>query len=371
MKKLLFGLTALGLLFLGCEEDTQNRDQELIQDTIDMSDFYVYTSPEENNVAAKQTNEKSNFKSCFSMQNLNHQLAKNSGLEKKMFDIEHHTRALITAKKGGNGNGGGRPGGGNGGGEDPIVFEGTVTIPVVVHVLHRAGTNENISSTQINNQIKVLNDAFNGTDADSNNIPNEFVGVKAGNINIQFVLNDITRKETNKTSWPYSSAEEMKHSELGGVDAWDTSKYLNIWVVSQIPYGGGRILGYAQFPGGNSETDGVVMDYNDFGTGGTATYPNNLGKVTVHEVGHWLNLRHIWGDGRCKQDDFVSDTPNSDRANRGCPLYPTVHCRSNDMTMNYMDYTDDRCLFMFTQGQTDRMRALFASGGARESFVLP
>ena len=131
------------------------------------------------------------------------------------------------------------------------------------------------------------------------------------------------------------------------------------------------ILGYAQFPGGATATDGVVLGKNFFGvvTGGPYNNEYGGGRTATHEVGHWLNLRHIWGDGRCKRDDFVADTPNSDRSNSGCPEYPTVHCRSADMTMNYMDYTFDRCMYMFSNGQNDRMRAMFASGGARESFV--
>ncbi len=82
-----------------------------------------------------------------------------------------------------------------------------------------------------------------------------------------------------------------------------------------------------------------------------------------------LNLRHIWGDGRCNRDDFVADTPKSDRPNYGCPSFPTTHCRSTDMTMNYMDYTDDACMYMFSEGQKVRMRTIFESGGERESMV--
>ena len=102
--------------------------------------------------------------------------------------------------------------------------------------------------------------------------------------------------------------------------------------------------------------------------GGSAA-PYNGGRTLTHEVGHYLNLRHIWGDGRCNRDDFVSDTPTSSAANYGCPDYPDVSCRSNDMTMNYMDYTDDACMNMFTEGQNDRMRTIFVSGGARAAMV--
>ena len=368
MKTSLFKFIVLLLVITACNNNDIETAQEPV--AIDMSDFYLYTEDLESDIASK-SNDKSKFKSCFTMQNLNNKLKENPSLEKKMFDIEYHTRAVIAGKKGGNDIGGGKPDNGGNNEPTPSPYDGQVSIPVIVNVLYQENTDQDISDAQIASQIDALNAAFNGNDA-TNNIsvlPEEFNSLKAGDIKISFYLAGIKRRETTNTSWPYSSAEEMKHSELGGIDATDTSKNLNIWVVSQMPYNGGRILGYAQFPGGDPETDGIVMDYNDFGTEGTAVAPSDLGKVAVHEVGHWLNLRHIWGDGRCRQDDFVSDTPNSDRANRGCPTYPTVHCRSNDMTMNYMDYTDDACLYMFTKGQTDRMRALFAAGGARESII--
>ena len=114
-----------------------------------------------------------------------------------------------------------------------------------------------------------------------------------------------------------------------------------------------------------SSTDGVVLLYSSLPGGSAAPY--NEGRTATHEVGHYLNLRHIWGDGRCRQDDFVADTPSSDGANYGCPSYPTVNCKSTDMTMNYMDYTDDACMYMFSEGQKSRMRAIFAPGGSRES----
>ena len=156
----------------------------------------------------------------------------------------------------------------------------------------------------------------------------------------------------------------MKFSSQGGMDATDPAHYLNFWICEI----GGGILGYAQFPGGALESDGVVIGSDYFGENAAGGQYGH-GRTATHEVGHWLNLRHIWGDGRCKQDDFVADTPSSDGANYGCPTYPTVNCRSNDMTMNYMDYVDDNCMYMFTVGQNDRMRSIFGTGGARESFV--
>ena len=180
------------------------------------------------------------------------------------------------------------------------------------------------------------------------------------NFNIKFEVSAINRKVSNKKSWGTNDA--MKFSSQGGIDATDPSTYLNIWVCEI----GRGILGYAQFPGGPVATDGVVIGPNYFGeTGGNYGH----GRTATHEIGHWLNLRHIWGDGGCSYDDFVTDTPTSSGANYGCPQYPTMHCGSADMTMNYMDYVYDNCMYMFTNGQNNRSRALFSSGGARYSFV--
>ncbi len=122
------------------------------------------------------------------------------------------------------------------------------------------------------------------------------------------------------------------------------------------------LLGYAQFPGGAASTDGVVITHTGFGTNGTATAPFALGRSATHEIGHWLNLFHIWGDdgGGCTGSDFVADTPNQADHNFGCPTFPSVTCSNGpngDMFMNYMDYTDDACMFMFTAGQVTRMDA--------------
>jgi hypothetical protein len=132
-------------------------------------------------------------------------------------------------------------------------------------------------------------------------------------------------------------------------------------------------LGYAQFPGGTASTDGVVIgpEYfgsSDYGTNFFLAKPYDKGRTGTHEVGHWMNLRHIWGDATCG-NDFVADTPAATSANYSCPSYPKVGCSNNMMTMNYMDYTDDACMYMFTTGQRDRMRAIFAAGGARASFA--
>ena len=136
--------------------------------------------------------------------------------------------------------------------------------------------------------------------------------------------NGITRTKTNKDS--FDSDDFVKSSAGGGADPWPSDRYLNIWV---CPRSGG-LLGYAQFPGGPAATDGVVILHSAFGTTGTATAPFNLGRTTTHEVGHWLNLRHIWGDvgTGCFGSDFVADTPNQAGPNYGTPSFPRVTCGS-------------------------------------------
>jgi hypothetical protein len=243
------------------------------------------------------------------------------------------------------------------------LVNGMIEIPVVVNVLYKTNS-ENISLSQIQSQIDVLNKDFNGTNSDFNQVPSAFSGVKA-NVGITFVLDQVNRKSTKKSSW--GTRDAMKNGKRGGLDAVSPDSKLNLWVCTI----GGGILGYAQFPGGNSSTDGVVIDSKYLGTTGTATAPYNLGRTATHEVGHWMNLRHIWGDATCGNDQ-VADTPSHNTANYGCPSYPHYStCSGNpvEMTMNYMDYTDDACMYMFSNGQKSRMLAVFANGGPRNGFA--
>jgi hypothetical protein len=165
----------------------------------------------------------------------------------------------------------------------------------------------------------------------------------------------ITRTKTTRTS--FGTGDTVKSKSSGGIDAWQTSKYLNIWVCTLS----GGLLGYAQFPGGPPKTDGVVILNSAFGTKGTAKAPFNLGRTATHEIGHWLNLRHIWGDTEdCSGTDFVADTPNAAGPNYGKPAFPHVSCGNGpngDMFMNYMDYVDDAAMFMFTTQQIVRVQA--------------
>ena len=250
------------------------------------------------------------------------------------------------------------------------------TIPVVFHIVYRTAT-ENISDAQILSQLTILNNDFRKLNADWLNTPLAFQGT-AADCEIQFCLaqqdpngnptTGINRVLTSVTS--FSSNNAVKYTAQGGTNAWDRNRYLNIWVCNL----GGGLLGYAQFPGGAAATDGVVINYNATGNMGTAAAPYNKGRTATHEVGHWLNLFHIWGDDGtgCNGSDQVNDTPNQGGSNYGCPVFPKVSCTNGpngDMFMNYMDYTDDACMYMFTTGQKARMDALFAAGGSRASLL--
>ena len=238
-----------------------------------------------------------------------------------------------------------------------------LTIPVVVHVLWNTSS-ENISDAQIFSQMDILNEDFRKQNTDASNIPSAFAG-SAADCEIEFCLaiqdpngnptTGITRTQTSVTS--FSGYTSMKYTSSGGIDAWNTSNYLNIWVCDLSS----GLLGFATFPGGNASNDGVVCDYAYFGDIGTATYPFNKGRTATHEVGHYLNLYHIWGDSYCG-NDYVSDTPQHEESNYGCPSFPHgSNCSgtgsNGEMFMNYMDYTNDACMYMFTTGQKNRMRA--------------
>ena len=238
------------------------------------------------------------------------------------------------------------------------------TIPVVVHVLYNSQV-ENISAAQVRSQIRVLNRDFAAKNADKSKVPEAWRGLVT-DAGIQFALarkdpsgkntSGITRTKTSRTS--FATDDSVKSAASGGVDPWPTDRYLNIWVCTL----GGGLLGYAQFPGGPHETDGVVCLNTAFGTTGTAAAPFNLGRTTTHEVGHWLNLRHIWGDTEdCSGSDLVADTPNAEGPNYGKPAFPQISCNNGpngDMFMNYMDYVDDDSMFMFTAQQVVRMNAV-------------
>jgi hypothetical protein len=318
MKKICLSLTAMLVLFSCQNEDTTNG-----------------------------TEAKTLRRACASQEVLERQLRENPELAAKMNQIEAFTEnAMLHQER---------------------LVNGKIEIPVVVNVLYRTAA-ENISLTQIQSQIDVLNKDFNALNSDYNQVPALFAGVKA-NVGISFVLDQVIRKSTTKSSW--GTRDAIKKTKSGGLNPTSPTTKLNLWVGTI----GGGILGYAQFPGGSSATDGVVIDPLYFGvtSNSSSAYPYNLGRTATHEVGHWLNLRHIWGDATCG-NDLVADTPSHNTANYGAPTYPHYSTCSGtpvEMTMNYMDYTDDRAMYMFSLGQKARMDAIFISGGPRVSFAQP
>lgn len=249
-----------------------------------------------------------------------------------------------------------------------------ITIPVVVHVLYKTAQ-QNISEAQIRSQLDVLNRDYRRMNTDTANAPAVFKQLSADS-RIMFCLaqvdptghstKGIIRKYTNNDF--FQADDGAKMAAMGGDKAWDCKKYLNIWICNL----GSRLLGYASLPGGPADKDGVVINYDVFGTTGYLRPVFNKGRTTTHEVGHWLGLKHTWGDAECG-DDGVDDTPRQKSYNYGCPSFPhTTACSANgngDLFMNFMDFTDDGCMNMFTVGQARRMRALFAKDAARNSFL--
>lgn len=243
-----------------------------------------------------------------------------------------------------------------------------VTIPVVVHVVYLT-PQENISDEQIYSQIVVLNEDYRRLNANAGTVPPPFAPF-AADVEMTFCLagtdpagqpsTGITRRQT---SWANigdllapDGRPRIHYTELGGEDAWDTEHYLNIWI-GTINSG---VLGLGTFPGtAPPEEDGVVIDPRYFGTTGLAagSAPHHLGRTATHEIGHYFNLKHIWGDDNntCTDDDGVVDTPVQRSAYLGCPVFPQLSCGNSAMFMNFMDYTDDACVSLFTLGQKNRM----------------
>jgi hypothetical protein len=325
MKKILLTLSVLGFLATGCQKQS-------VQSTdIQSTESSVITE-----------------RKCGSVEVLYRQLTEDPTLASRMANIENVIQRNIQTGK---------------------LVNGVITIPVVVNVIYNT-TSQNISLSQIQSQIAVLNEDFNAKNSDTSKIPTLFKSLK-GNVGISFVLDSVRRKSSTKTSWTTNDA--VKKTAQGGLDPLSPTTKLNIWVCNLS----NGILGYAQFPGGSSATDGVVILYSAFGSklksSGTYTTTYDLGRTATHEVGHWLNLRHIWGDATCGSD-LVGDTPLHNTANYGCPASghkSTCTGTPVEMTMNYMDYTDDACMYMFSLGQKSRVLATFATGGPRNSFAQP
>lgn len=258
--------------------------------------------------------------------------------------------------------------------------DGFIFIPVVVHVVYNTSI-QNISDAQICSQINVLNEDFSRQNSDANNTPSVFASLSS-DTRIRFYLatvdpdgnptSGITRTSTNTAS--FTKNNNIKHTTTGGHDAWPSNKYLNLWVGNLS----NDLLGYAQFPeslSSSPDNDGVVIQVTAFGRGVGFNLNSrfNLGRTATHEIGHWMGLIHIWGDDgvSCSGSDLVSDTPNQAGANQLIPTFPKLdNCTTSSpgvMFMNYMDYTDDAGMNIFSNGQKNRMRANFYSGGFRQN----
>lgn len=239
-----------------------------------------------------------------------------------------------------------------------------ITIPVVFHVVYNTAA-ENVSNNCIAQTLIALNNDFRKLNSDfTTKTPSAFQPLGA-DCEIQFCMatvdptgaatTGITRTSTSVTT--FSGNNAVKYTSQGGKDIWNRNNYVNLWVCDL----GSSLLGYAQFPGGAAATDGVVCHYYYLvSAGGCGGAPYDKGRTTVHELGHWFGLLHIWGDATCGNDN-VSDTPTQQTYNVGCPSFPHVTCSNGpngDMFMNYMDYTDDACMVMFTTGQKNVMAGI-------------
>lgn len=268
-------------------------------------------------------------------------------------------------------------------------------IPVVVHVIHfgeAIGEGANISFEQIESQIEVLNEDFRRK-SNTNGYNNNSNGA---DMEIEFYLAEyapdgtllaepgVDRVNGGRSEWPKGNILNPIDTYIKPSTIWDPESYFNIWTVNFGGFSGRNLLGYAQFPSqsglpglnedeGSAETDGVVIGYKYFGSSEKGNFPNlippyDLGRTTTHEVGHWLGLLHIWGDGDCLYDDYCLDTPNASGPNYDCESIKTT-CMEPEMPQNYMDYTNDDCMNIFTNNQKERMITVLKNSPRRKELV--
>ncbi len=246
-----------------------------------------------------------------------------------------------------------------------------ITIPVVVHIV--SPDPAAISDQLVQSQIDALNRDFNAENADLKRVPAYFQS-RIANCHIRFVLakSDPAGQASSgivrvKTGIDYFNVDDrVKFTARGGDDAWPRDHYLNIWVAKMTM----GISGYTSKTTDPPQVDGIVLDYRVFGSG-TRHPEHGLGRIAVHEAGHWLGLKHIWGDAYCG-DDGIDDTPRQKSYHLGCPNSQVFSCsdtETGDMYMNYMDRTNDQCMYMFTTGQQNRMRSIFEAGQLRHPLL--
>src|SRR5688572_24713274 len=263
-----------------------------------------------------------------------------------------------------------------------------ISIPIIVHVVHNGeavGTGTNLSQAQVQSQIEVLNEDFRKL-IDTPGYNTNPVGA---DIEINFCLSPVDENGSNMTEpgihrYDGNRADwslDMIENQLKPTTIWNTNLFYNIWTV-KFAASNSNLIGYAQFPdqsglvgipaSGPASTDGVVIRYQSFGSVDKGSFPvmvapYNKGRTLSHETGHWLGLRHIWGDGICA-DDFVGDTPPASGPSSGCPIGRNS-CGGTNMVQNYMDYSDDACMNIFTEGQKTRMRAVIDVSPRRNSLI--
>ncbi len=283
--------------------------------------------------------------------------------------------------------------------QSPNKVQQDFVIPVIIHLVHggqAVGTFPNISYAQLNSQIAVLNADYGGTGFNVANVPAAFSSL-VSNTNVKFCMalkdpqgatlaepgveriNYSTKGWANPTAATTSTAfTTYMNGTVKPATIWDPTRYMNIWVCDRNS--ATQLLGYATFPAGSTlsgmsgtgtaTTDGFWSWAKSFGNTGTLDPTYNKGRTATHEIGHWLGLRHVWGDANCATD-YCNDTPPAQTSNFGCPTFPynSGTCSGNttgEMTMNFMDYTDDPCMYMFTPDQRTRIQTAMTNGTYRK-----